>query len=551
MKKLYFLFVFILPGLNSYAQITTRISNGNLFIPNASWTCGSFYGTRGTYFADVNGDGKADAAAVGDDFVWVRLSDGGSFFNYLGNKPWTSEPYYGTRGTYFDDVNGDKKADAIVVNDGMVTVRISDGTKFLPNASWTSEPYYGTRGTYFADVDGDGKADAIVVNGAGVSQDWVDKDKDGIDDGEEQRMLEKFRPYYKFSLQAGNADDYRPTDVLWYIQNSEILTTQDESASPIRDNNLLAGRTSAIVFDVGSPDGATPFGSSDIDVQFKSTHYYVNPINDKPGRSGAEWSTVLSSKNIGLYGHVVPIKLESVQHYDRAKVPEESDPGETFYKIEYWQFFGYNKCHNCPTFDHEGDWITVQLLYNPRSSSIETVFYYIHGKLEIRFDMIGSKGPFEVSYPGVSEKFVEYQGSNYGNSCYADALAISGDNVNRSCSNNTIRYCEDPAVAGQFTHPLVYIEYGAHEPWPTWNGFFAAVPNHNGDDYEHSFLTSTPPNLGEVDIPMDSTPGAFEILRFNGRWGAKNDGAKGPSLHRQWTWPADSKIRADKNEMDD
>ena len=26
---------------------------------------------------------------------------------------------------------------------------------------WTEVPYYGTRGTYFADVTGDGKADAI------------------------------------------------------------------------------------------------------------------------------------------------------------------------------------------------------------------------------------------------------------------------------------------------------------------------------------------------------------------------------------------------------
>jgi hypothetical protein len=37
-------------------------------------------------------------------------------------------------------------------------------TGFHPNENWTHGPYYGSRGTYFADVSGDGRADAIVVN---------------------------------------------------------------------------------------------------------------------------------------------------------------------------------------------------------------------------------------------------------------------------------------------------------------------------------------------------------------------------------------------------
>jgi hypothetical protein len=36
--------------------------------------------------------------------------------------------------------------------------------EFGLNESWTQNPYYGTRGTFFADVTGDGKTDAIVVN---------------------------------------------------------------------------------------------------------------------------------------------------------------------------------------------------------------------------------------------------------------------------------------------------------------------------------------------------------------------------------------------------
>src|SRR5947209_11882705 len=79
-------------------------------------------------------------------------------------EDWTGNPYYGSRGTFFADVDGDGRADAIVVNDDRITVRRSTGTGFGGYEDWTGNPYYGTRGTFFADVDSDGKSDAIVVN---------------------------------------------------------------------------------------------------------------------------------------------------------------------------------------------------------------------------------------------------------------------------------------------------------------------------------------------------------------------------------------------------
>ena len=94
----------------------------------------------------------------------VQASNGLAVGYFSGNESWTSNPYYGTRGTLFADVTGDGKADAIVVNDSGVTVRRSTGANFSGNESWTSNPYFGTRGTFFADVTGDRKADAIVVN---------------------------------------------------------------------------------------------------------------------------------------------------------------------------------------------------------------------------------------------------------------------------------------------------------------------------------------------------------------------------------------------------
>jgi hypothetical protein len=148
-------------------------SDGGKFVAASMrmWTAYRFYGDIGTYFADVTGDGKADAIAVSRAGIVVNRSNGWQFSPTLAPFPgqprppsFNTGPYYGDRGTYFADVTGDGKADAIVVNSDKITVRPSDGTQFLPNQSWTTGPYYGNAGTYFADVTGDGKADAIVVN---------------------------------------------------------------------------------------------------------------------------------------------------------------------------------------------------------------------------------------------------------------------------------------------------------------------------------------------------------------------------------------------------
>ena len=94
------------------------------FRPNEDWTHGPCYGTILTTFADVTGDGRADAIVVNGDTITVRRSTGNDFGpNSAANEDWTHGPYYGTRGTFFADVTGDGKADAIVVNDDTITVR--------------------------------------------------------------------------------------------------------------------------------------------------------------------------------------------------------------------------------------------------------------------------------------------------------------------------------------------------------------------------------------------------------------------------------------------
>lgn len=84
------------------------------FSPATNWTGHNFQGSRGTFFADVTGDGKADAIAVNDDRIWFRRSNGSSFSldKPNPNEQLTSSPFYGERGRFFfADVTGDKKAD--------------------------------------------------------------------------------------------------------------------------------------------------------------------------------------------------------------------------------------------------------------------------------------------------------------------------------------------------------------------------------------------------------------------------------------------------------
>ena len=100
--------------------------------------------------------------------------------------------------------------------------------------------------------------------------------------------------------------------------------------------------------------------------------------------------------------------------------------------------------------------------------------------------------------------------------------------------------------SGQYTHPVVYIEYGSHEFWPSQFWDFYLAPAHDGNSY--SFLTNTPPNLGEVEnLLPEAWDRANVILRYNGKWGAYShwpgDPPQGPPRHDQWTYPASSSVR--------
>ncbi|MBK7244409.1 MAG: VCBS repeat-containing protein [Saprospiraceae bacterium] len=84
------------------------------------------------------------------------------------NEVWTDVPFFGSKGTFFADVTGDGLADLIAVNSNGIIIRRSCESSFGPNEVWSSTAFYGEKSTFFADVNGDGKADAIAVNNNGI-----------------------------------------------------------------------------------------------------------------------------------------------------------------------------------------------------------------------------------------------------------------------------------------------------------------------------------------------------------------------------------------------
>jgi hypothetical protein len=120
-------------------EIAVRYNQGNYFDGGRLFTqgWGNFLGTPGKgrlYFADVNGDAKTDLLVhETDGDISVRYNqgtyfDGGriitqNWSNFLGNS--------GQGKLYFADVNGDAKADLLVHGtDGEIAVRYNKGTYF-------------------------------------------------------------------------------------------------------------------------------------------------------------------------------------------------------------------------------------------------------------------------------------------------------------------------------------------------------------------------------------------------------------------------------------
>lgn len=167
------------PNLNSgKTMVYLATGSGNFSATAINNTQGTSAGTTTTYyFADVNGDGKADKiywnGTVDSGHTRIYLATGGGFFSntVISN---TDGGMSTTGGTlfYFADVNGDGKADKIMwqptLNSGLTMVYLSNGDgTFTASSSFSNSGASSASAAttfYFADVNGDGRADKIYWN---------------------------------------------------------------------------------------------------------------------------------------------------------------------------------------------------------------------------------------------------------------------------------------------------------------------------------------------------------------------------------------------------
>ena len=122
-------------------------------------------------YADVDGDDKADALYF-DTFrsngIWVSLSTGTGFRApdmWLQQGPSTPEQIQ------YADVNGDGKADALYFDTsqtGGVSVSLSSGAGFATPEMWAQYPPSTPDQIKYFDVNGDGKADALHFDTGGA-----------------------------------------------------------------------------------------------------------------------------------------------------------------------------------------------------------------------------------------------------------------------------------------------------------------------------------------------------------------------------------------------
>jgi hypothetical protein len=351
----------------------------------------------------------------------------------------------------------------------------------------------------------------LAIRGVDHCYPATDADSDGIPDAYEAALLNRYRPFYRFS-DDGGPDPYRPLDPVQYLRQSSLIGIEvakccrgirSQIGPPLATSAQLSRDPSLALRDAGidAPGTHVPGAA-------QCGFAAVLPPDGAAFLHGAPWSQVLSAGNIGLFGHVVPAGPAGL------------------YVVEYWQFFGYNVGGGpWGIANHEGDWATVQLVVQPADRSHEVVrtLHSHHGDVDT-FVFRDAKGvqtkhtqgaPFAVPGGG---KIVEY--------------ATSSNSV---LFPDAVQMYEAPGES-LYLHPVVYIEHGGHEFWPTSWGFKSWAHNHNGESYQ--LLTRNVPNLGEVSAPMSAE--AAVITRYTGYWGYRNSSnapPPGPSLHTEWSWP--------------
>jgi hypothetical protein len=198
--------------------------------------------------------------------------------------------------------------------------------------------------------------------------------------------------------------------------------------------------------------------------------------------------------------------------------------------------------------DHSGDWCTVQLYVdaswafsNQPDKAILAVYHYAHG-LQFGFDMsrVATLLPSPTTFQGYSIQ--ELRGPFYGQPVNMNVQAGETDSAVQAAQNNVVQLAQDPA-SHLYLHPVVYVEWGGHEFFPTSDWSYELASKHNGSGKYH-YIAANVPNIGEIGAANPPSEQAQLVTNFAGYWGyygpgSRNGPPQGPTLHKQWMWDPD------------
>ena len=154
--------------------IWVSLSTGSAFTTPQLWLQHGPSTPEQIQYADVNGDGKADALYFDTSQtggVLVSLSTGAGFAT---PEMWAQYPPSTPDQIKYFDVNGDGKADALHFdNNATLRVGISTGSGFTTPSIWLQHGPSTSEQLQYVDVNGDGKADALYFDTLRSNGVWV------------------------------------------------------------------------------------------------------------------------------------------------------------------------------------------------------------------------------------------------------------------------------------------------------------------------------------------------------------------------------------------
>lgn len=398
-----------------------------------------------------------------------------------------------------------------------------------------------------------------------------------------KQLLSEFSPLLLYSYDHSSDEQYQPIDAIPFVQGSSLYS-KIANVSNIPNSTLESATASVVASDTLNPGSSK--GTGTITTSASTSNLYLEPNDATQHGSGWTSSKVgvnAQGMNIGLYGRAVGLDLPNLSTTDptlptasllaRYNCSSLQKCAAHVVKLEYWQLYGYSADYNGNSIteseaNHQGDWCGVQVYVDfdwfqssHPERAILWVVHYLHGH-QIGFNMaMANPASTLVTVPARSAgdtrptySAQQFRGPHYGQSVELSVktqgswFPLGGPDMTQQlfqAQNNVLSLAAEVTSKDNtsFRHPVVYVEWGGHEFWPTDAWSIYAASKHNGTGQYSYFgdspvdITANPNTSSTPTIP--SQPDVALVTLFSGFWGAPqsyNGPPQGPPLHCEYYW---------------